>query len=303
MDASPPQQLDIFDHSRDVMLRNDLAEALLQRNAAAAAAAVCELAAEYPHDDGLHDAKLLIEALGATGDPSPFHSAKPLLTASEHLEQRLTPAARRLLGDSPGRAPAWLATQWGRLAERARMLPFSPEHDAIHAAALCLRANQWQAAAQAVQTIESWRRIPAPLAWMAQARWHLLGLDAAWPLLAELAWLAPPRLEPLARTLPDPLLHKLMQGFDANFEPADDGPAAADAYTWFPAWALIEQPALAGPLSLTQPSRQTAPERALQLILTLLRLERQGRHPELIAQRRQLQGLHQGLFATYMKTR
>ena len=36
MDASPPQQLDIFDHSRDVMLRNDLAEALLQRNAAAA---------------------------------------------------------------------------------------------------------------------------------------------------------------------------------------------------------------------------------------------------------------------------
>ena len=77
----------------------------------------------------------------------------------------------------------------------------------------------------------------------------------------------------------------------------------SERYTWFPAWALIAQPALAGPLSYTQPSRQTAPERALQLILTLLRLERQGRHPELIAQRRQLQGLHRGLFTAYMKTR
>ena len=57
--------------------------------------------------------------------------------------------------------------------------------------ALWLRAGDFAAAADAVARIESWRRIPAPLAWMAEARYRLDGLDAHWGLLAELAWLAP----------------------------------------------------------------------------------------------------------------
>ncbi|VTU46219.1 hypothetical protein SRS16P2_00554 (plasmid) [Variovorax sp. SRS16] len=81
-----------------------------------------------------------------------------------------------------------------------------------------LRAGNWEAAAQAVATIESWRRKPAPLAWMAEARLHLLGLRATWPLLAELGWLSPALLEDIVQRSPDPLLPKLMRSFEANFD-------------------------------------------------------------------------------------
>ena len=64
-------------------------------------------------------------------------------------------------------------------------------------------AGDWAAAADAVGRIESWWRIPAPLAWMTEARHRMDGLDAAWPLLVELAWLAPKRFDALARSLAD----------------------------------------------------------------------------------------------------
>jgi hypothetical protein len=50
---------------------------------------------------------------------------------------------------------------------------------------LWLRAGNAAAARDAVATIASWRRTPAPLAWMAEAVHRGDGLDAAWPLLAE----------------------------------------------------------------------------------------------------------------------
>lgn len=42
-------QLDLFDHSRDLMLRNDVLDALLRHDAAAARAALALLAGEPPH--------------------------------------------------------------------------------------------------------------------------------------------------------------------------------------------------------------------------------------------------------------
>ena len=47
---TPPQQLDIFAHSRDVMLRNDVLQALERRDAASARAAWRALAAEFDAD-------------------------------------------------------------------------------------------------------------------------------------------------------------------------------------------------------------------------------------------------------------
>ena len=57
-------QLDIFEHSRDVMLRNSVIDALRDRNAAAAARAIGELAAEYADDSMLPAFNLLCERLG-----------------------------------------------------------------------------------------------------------------------------------------------------------------------------------------------------------------------------------------------
>ena len=66
-----------------------------------------------------------------------------------------------------------------------------------------------QRAAEAVVDIASWRRIPVPLAWMAEARYRMYGLDDSLALLAELAWLSPQRFDALSRRLADPRLESL----------------------------------------------------------------------------------------------
>ena len=296
MDARSALQLDIFEHSRDVMLRNDLAQAVLQADAAAACLARDALAAEFPLDPALACAPTLIAALEPAIEQA-LPTAEAASAAQLALDQTVAIAARRLLGAD--QAAPWLALRWRQLARRAAALPYLVEQAEAHAAALWLRAGAWQEVADAAANIESWRCIPTPLAWMVQARWHLAGLDAAWPLLAELAWLAPQRFEPLARSLPDPVLHKLLRRFGTAFV----GDGASDDLAWFPAWVLTDEPRLAGPLGLAEPSRQTEPEQAMQLMLALLRLERQGRQREVIEHRRRLQGLHAGLFACYMKPR
>jgi hypothetical protein len=298
-------QLDIFDDSRDVMLRNDLVDALLRADAAHAGQAQRNLQAEYPDDGCLAAAERLVAAL----QPEPESEAGPadahaLSTARAEIENLLAPAALQLLGNA---AAAWLAPFWARLARRAQGQAYDATAPQIHAAAFWLAAARWAEVAEAVQRIESWRRVPTPLAWMAEARWHLDGPDAAWPLIAELAWLAPPRLPALARALPDAALRRLLQRFEAGFD--DDGgatgapEAAGAAWAWWPAWALIEQPLLAGPMSGAQTGQDTEPERAWQIVQALLRLERRGSHHELMDHRRQLRDLSAGLFQAYMKTR
>jgi hypothetical protein len=162
-----------------------------------------------------------------------------------------------------------------------------------------LRAGDWVAARQAVERIESWRRIPAPLGWMAQARYCAEGLEAAWPLLTELAWLSPGRFAELSARLADASLDTLRKKFDASFE----GVGQAADLAWFPAWALTERASLARLLREAQPSRHTAPERATRLLLQILSLEREGRQHDLVERRKALRDVHAGLYAAYMKTR
>ena len=84
---------------------------------------------------------------------------------------------------------------------------------------------------------------------------------------------------------------------------AEAADAARAIESWRPAWLLVEQPLLTAPLDRAQTAAEAAPERGFKLVLSLLRLERQGRHPDIVAQRRQLQALHPALFAIYMGTR
>ncbi len=181
---------------------------------------------------------------------------------------------------------------------RNAVLDALQRHDAA-AARVALLAGDWQAAADAVADIESWRRIPAPLGWMAEARYRLHGLDVVWALLAELAWLAPARFDALTRRLADPALDKLRRRFDSSF----DGEGNVSDLAWFPAWVLTEKAVLAAHLGAAQPSRHDAPEQALRLMLALLVLEREGRHRELIERRKALRDLHGGLWTAYMGTR
>lgn len=314
----PPVQLDIFDDSRDVMLRNDVLQALQAHDAALAAGAMDKLQREYPQDPMLADGQVLLRALQARTDLSAtdggFRQHADLRCHRLALLDTLAPAVQRRLDATS--AQTWLRPFWQDLLARSGALPFRADAEQDHAAWMLLQLQDWQAGAEAVGRIESWRRIPAPLSWMAQAKLQLHGLRATWPLLAELAWLAPQRLAALAAAVPAPQLNRLMDQFEVDWDQLGASESlqnatnnvASSAYetrdiAWFPAWVLTAQPQHAPDLAVAQPGQHTPPERAFRLLVNLLGLERQGRHHELVQQRKALRDLHAGLYAAYMQTR
>lgn len=289
-------QLDIFEHGRDVMLRNDAVVALLRRDAAAAAAACGRLAEAFPDDRDLADLRTLCGAIAAVAAEA-LESHEALHRACRDLDEILVPAARRALGEAA--AADWVLPCWRDLARRGARLPFKAACDVPHAAALWLRAREWEAAAQAVASIPSWRRIPLPLGWMAQAQLQLRGLQASWPLLAELGWLSPSLLARVAAASPDPTLPRWIERFEAQL---DCGGGEADL-AWWPAWLLTQQPSLAAHLATAQPSRHEPPEQAMRLLIELLGLERQGRQHDIVPRRKALRDLCPQLYAAYLRTR
>lgn len=289
-------QLDIFENSRDVMLRNDVVHALERRDAAMARLAWEALVREYPNDPSLLDSLVLVEAIDASST-SAFRDHEALCLARRAVESDTEPTALRLFG--AGAAAAWLGPLWQELAQRGAPLAFRADRDEDHCVPLWLRAGNWKAAADAVTAIESWRRIPAPLAWMSEARIHLLGLKATWALLAELAWLSPRRFDELVQRSGDPVLQPLVRKFTASFEGVGDESDLA----WFPAWVLTDRTDLAEHLDAAKASQKSSPEQAMRTLLELLRLERQGRHHDIVARRKTLRDLHLSLYTAYMRTR
>jgi hypothetical protein len=290
------QQLDIFADSRDVMMRNDVLAPLERRDAVAARTALERLAGEYPDDDALPAMSVLVLEL-ERGSTAPFTDHGALTDARRHLEDEVMPAARRALPAHT--VHSWLVPCWSVLAQRAAPLAFRGTHADSHAAPLWLLAGDAAAACTAVEGIESWWRIPAPLAWMTEARYRTGGLDAAWPLLAELAWLAPTRFEALLAALGDASLDALRRRFDADFP----GTGAIDDYAWFPAWLLVVKPALAERLGEARVRHGEAASRATALLGEILRREHEGDQHELLGLRQTLSHLHAGLFNAYMATR
>jgi hypothetical protein len=280
------QQLDIFDDSRDLALRNDIAQALLCGDPQAAQCSADTLHNEFGSDPVLAPAALLIDHLRCQQAIAPGVAADvaEVLELRGRFDGSIAAAASAVLG--PQDASAWLAAQWRWLAGRAGKIVWHPDHADAHAAALYLRGQAWRQAAEAVARIESWRRIPLPLLWMAQARWRSDGADAAWPLLAEALWLAPARAAALLPQLADARLDKATRRFEEFFEP-DAEPEAA-GWAWLPAWALVDQPLLAGPLATATPPPDSVPGDAFKLVMALLRLEREGRHREIVEHRSRL---------------
>ncbi|MGF6853745.1 hypothetical protein [Paraburkholderia sp. CI3] len=134
---------------------------------------------------------------------------------------------------------------------------------------------------------------------MTEARYRAAGLDAAWPLLAQLAWLAPARFVALLPALGDASLDAPRRRFDAEFP----GTGEVDDYSWFPAWLLLVKPALAGRLGEARVQRDQAASRATALLGEIRRWEHESDQHELIGLRQELSRLHAGQFDTYMATR
>lgn len=289
-------QLNFFEHSRDTMLRNDVVAALERRDAVAARAAWCVFREEFALDETVPLLEILVRAVECrSAEPFPDHQA--LCDARRALISEIEPAALRILGARDG--SAWLTPQWRVMAQRAARLPWRVDRSEDHAAPLWLRGGDWSAAIDAVTGIESWRRIPGPLGWMAEARYRESGLNGAWALFAELAWLSPERFDHLAKRIEDATLQRLLKRFGADFE--GDGTAADLA--WFAAWVLTQEPGLAPFLGQAQRSLWSQAGQGMRTVLELLGLERQGRHHEVVERRKALRDLNRSLFVSYMATR
>jgi hypothetical protein len=107
------QQLDTFDDGRDVALRNDLAQAVLDAKPTAARCIADTLKAEFGADHVLAPADALIEhlhwreSLAATGDKL---EVATILGARRRIDDSVAAAAEAVLGAQE--ATAWLAGQW-----------------------------------------------------------------------------------------------------------------------------------------------------------------------------------------------
>lgn len=285
-------QLDLFADSEDVGRRNTVVAALLRRDALQAGAAIEALRAALPTDSILGPASVLHAHLIAPSQTIADHAS----AASElqRLRETILPAAGHLFGASS--AAEWIRADWLAMAERIAGLEFDGRWPEIHSTALLCMLSRWEEGLALALRVPSWRRIAAPLSWVAKCRCHLEGLDAAWPLLAELAWLAPMRFAQLAPELPAPGLHRLQAVFEREFH------STVTDYAWFPAWSLIAYPRLHLVLASAK-SADSPPERCFRAVLDLLILERKGLQTEMIQRRKDLHAQHPDLFEFFMKTR
>jgi len=294
-------QLNIFDDSRDVMLRNDVVSALERCDAPAARAALNRFMEEYPSDETLAPLGILSAAVAQRGEAL-FADHEALRAAEAELSDHVEPTARRMFGAKSG--AAWLNGAWRELARRSARLAFREGERELHAAPLWLRGGDWEAADRAATAIASWRRIPAPLAWVIEARHRRQGLEAVWPLLCELAWMSPDCFGRLLGRLADSALTQLRKDFDAGFEAegtsADLACDLACDLAWFPAWVLADKPRLAPLLRQAMAGQDSAPERGMRLLLQLTGLGKQGRQADIVERRQALQALQPSLYGAYL---
>ena len=288
-------QLDLFEHSRDVMLRNDVVGALQRRDPVAAEKALAVLSVEFPDDTlrvPLTELSTVLESRNA-----PFASHDELLQTLARMDSVVVPAAHLVFGAVE--ATNWLVPVWRSMAREAEHLAFDTDRPRVHAAPMLLAAADWTTAEKTIKRIPSWRRIPIALAWMAEARFGQGGIDVVWPLLVELAWSNPGLFGEIAGRLPDPRLRLYLQRFGADPELSADEADLA----WFPAWLLIAEPALLPIFREAMQHDNKPPERCARIVMELLISERQGGQRVDLEHRRRLRALHGGLFNRYMSTR
>ena len=164
-DFIPPRH-STFEDSRNVILRNDVIAALSQRDAVACEGAIAVLAAEYADDLRLPAFRLLCETL-RSGLPVPLGREAAGAIVQNYDDGAVAVAAREVFGQD---AQDWLSPLWEKFAKAIAGYPFDPGCGTLHAAPALLRGGHWDAAMACIEGIVSWRRQPAPLAWMIEAK-------------------------------------------------------------------------------------------------------------------------------------
>lgn len=132
------------------------------------------------------------------------------------------------------------------------------------------------------------------------ARYRRVGLDVARGDLFALAWRVPARFTSVRGELGDGLLERDWARFEvaSGWESLDESALPAS----FPAWCLLEHPALGTSLKDVELPDLPAAE-AARLLLDLFELERRGDQRRPVATRARLRELNPDFFALYMANR
>ena len=290
-------QLDLFLHGADAALRNAFIAALHSRDAAAMGDAIDQLRAGYPQEYRLADFERLQFEFSSLDQAD--HAGAAIAQQLENIETKLLPALQSVIGAG---AQRWLEPVYADLAVRASRQPFTRDSAHTHAAGLFLRSGALPEARAAIMQIPSWRRIPEPLAWMTEIALRENAPADYWPLIAELAWIAPTLLEALFADFRAHNAQRSVLGLYQEFCCKAELDAEEDECAWFPAWLLLEHPELLPLLRTAQP-HLIPPARCAFLLIDLLLGERMGTSPSLVDKRKELRDRAPILFRCYMARR
>jgi hypothetical protein len=294
--ASLKGQLDLFAHSRTVVLVNDLVDSLLARNTGRICERMQLLRAEAPGHPALSALATLHGALERW--PVSAAGAADSQRVVEWLDYEVAAAATVFLGDA---APNFMRSLWRELAIIVADHQYDPAHPQAHRAYCLLRAGDAAAALRAATTIEGFEHDPFVLEWVTLASYLLHGCHASRVAFFALVLNSPQRVPATLKALADASLYGAWERFWLDCAWLD--PHEVSSGGWFPAWYLIEHPATHIGRAVIVADPAAPPVRALETLRRLLTLEPSGYSGPLIAARTELQAIDARLFRHYMSRR
>lgn len=279
-------QMDLFFDNPIAALTTGIANALAAADAPEAGRLIDSLYAKEPNHPDLPAFDRLLESLARL--------RQPVADARELLEfiTAIASPARRLLG---ARARDLLAPLWRHLAEQMRTLAYSPQEPMLHASHAWTQAQAWEEARASALAVPAWWRHPPLIVRLVESslrrRRRAEGL-CAW---FQLCWHAPGQAGEAAEKLRWSDVHALWQRFL-------DSDAEALAVEEFPAWLLLDEPALARQLPADLPPGSTPAEEHFRLVHHWLTARAAGRDAQDLALRKELKERQPALFACLLRT-
>ena len=291
--ARSAPQMDLFFDNPVAALVNGLTQSIAALDAHEAARRLNRLYWQEPNHPDLPAFDRLLAGLERLG--------RPIADCGEELEfiTAVAPEAWRLLG---ARARDLLVPLWRHLAEALGATPYSPHTPMLHASYAWGEAQGWaEVAASVLEEPQWWCHVPLAVRLIESGLRRRRRGEAlvAW---FQLCWHAPERVAEALEVLKFPELQALWERFleweDGLFEgTGGSAPGPAD----FPAWMLLEEPALARRVPQELPAGESAGEERYRWVHRWIAAREAGRAAEEMTLRKTLKERQPALFAKLLQ--
>jgi hypothetical protein len=291
--ARSAPQMDLFFDNPVVALVNGLAQAVAARDAQEAARQLDRLYAKEPNHPDLPAFDRLLAALDRLG--------RPIADGGEELEfiTGIAPEAWRLLG---ARARDLLVPLWRQLAGALGSRPYSPQTPMLHASYAWSEAQAWdEVGASVLAEPQWWRHVPLAVRLIESGVRRRRRAEAlsAW---FQLCWHAPERVSEALEVLKFPDLQALWQRFlESESESLEAAAGCALGAADFPAWVLLDEPALVRRLPRELPTGAGTGEEHYRLVHRWIAARAAGRAAEEMTLRKTLKECQPALFAKLLR--